>query len=42
MHRDNLYMVEKITGINVIATVAKGDNDIYIEKEVLEKLFKED
>lgn len=42
MHRDNLYMVEKITGINVIATVAKGDNDIDIAKDILESLFKED
>lgn len=42
MHRDNLYMVEKLTGLTVIATVSKGDNDIAIEKDVLERLFKED
>lgn len=42
MHRDNLYMAEKITGLSVLATVAKGDTDIKISKEVLESLFKED
>ncbi len=42
MHRDNLYMVEKLTGLNVVTTVAKGDTDIEIEKDVLESLFKED
>lgn len=42
MHRDNLYMVEKLTGLTVIATVSKGDDDIAIEKDVLERLFKED
>ena len=42
MHRDNLYMIEKITGLNVLATVGKDEKDIEIEKEVLEELFKED
>lgn len=42
MHRDNLYMIEKITGLNVIATVGKDEKNIEIEKEVLEELFKED
>ena len=42
MHRDNLYMVEKITGLNVVATVAKGEKDLQIDKKTLEVLFKED
>ena len=42
MHRDNLYMIEKMTDINVIATVAKGDKDINIDKDLLLSLFKED
>ena len=35
-------MIEKITGLNVLATVGKDEKDIEIEKEVLEELFKED
>lgn len=42
MHRDNLFMIEKMTDVNVIATVAKGENDINIDKELLESMFKED
>lgn len=42
MHRDNIYMIEKMTGVNVIATVAKNQSNIEIEKNVLESLFKED
>ena len=42
MHRDNLYMIEKMTDVNVIATVAKGEDDINIDKELLESMFKED
>lgn len=37
MHWDNLEQVEKLTGINVVATVAKGAKDIML----LEGLFKE-
>jgi dethiobiotin synthetase len=40
MHRDNLYMVEKMTDIPVVATVSKNGNDIEIEKQKLELLFK--
>lgn len=40
MHRDNLEMVEKMTGIKVIATVGKDDNDLSITKEKLEGLFE--
>ena len=42
MHRDNLYMIEKMTDVNVIATIAKGEDDINIDKELLESMFKED
>ncbi len=42
MHRDNLYMIEKMTGLNVVATVAKDENNIDIDKNILEKMFKED
>lgn len=37
MHWDNLEQVENLTGINVVATVAKNSNDIML----LEGLFKE-
>lgn len=37
MHWDNLQQVEYLTGINVVATVARGSNDIML----LEGLFKE-
>jgi dethiobiotin synthetase len=36
MHWDNLEQVEKLTGVNVVATVPKGGNDIVL----LEGLFK--
>ena len=39
MHKDNLKMVEKLTGIKVIATIAKDDKDIDISKQILEGLF---
>lgn len=37
MHWDNLEQVEKLTGVNVVATVSKHGNDIML----LEGLFKE-
>lgn len=40
MHRDNLEMVERLTGIKVIATVAKDDKDLDIKKEDLEEIFE--
>ena len=39
MHLDNKKQVEALTGINVIATVAKNDKSIDITKENLIKLF---
>lgn len=39
MHRDNKKMIEKLTGIPVIAEVKKDDNDLDIEIEELKKLF---
>lgn len=40
MHRDNLEMVEKMTGENVIATVGVNDTDLHIEKGDIEGLFE--
>ncbi|MBO6271980.1 dethiobiotin synthase [bacterium] len=40
MHRDNLEMVEKMTGLKVVATVKKDEKDININKNVLEGLFE--
>ena len=40
MHRDNLKMVEKMTGVNVIATVGINDKDIGIPKRVINNLFE--
>ncbi len=39
MHLDNKKQIEVLTGINVIATVAKNDKNIDITKENLIKLF---
>lgn len=39
MHVDNKKQVEKLTGVNVIATVAKDDTDLNITKEDLVGLF---
>ena len=39
MHIDNKKQVEKLTGVNVIATVAKDDTDLNITKEDLVGLF---
>lgn len=41
MHVDNKACIEKLTGIKVIATVAKDDKDINIDKDVLLSIFKE-
>ncbi len=40
MHRDNLEMVEKMTGLKVVATVKKDEKDINVNKNVLEGLFE--
>ena len=40
MHQDNLSMVEKLTGIRVVATVSNGCIDLDIEKHVLEGLYE--
>ena len=37
VHWDNLEQIEALTGVNVVATVAKNSNDIML----LEGLFKE-
>ena len=37
MHWDNLQQVEYLTGVNVVATVPRGGNDIML----LEGLFKD-
>jgi dethiobiotin synthetase len=39
MHQDNKFQVERLTGIEVIATVGKGEKDISITKENLLKVF---
>lgn len=35
MEEDNIYMIEKITGIKVISCVSKDDKDIYIYEKCL-------
>lgn len=40
MHLDNLKMIERLTGIKVVATVSRGDKDLNIEKNVLEGLYE--
>jgi dethiobiotin synthetase len=41
MHRDNLYMIEKMTDIRVVATVEKNGKELIIESDKLESLFNE-
>jgi len=41
MHQNNKDVIEDLTGIKVVATVAKGDTDINISKEDLISMFKE-
>lgn len=41
LHVDNKKMVEKLTGLPVIATVSKDCKDIEILKDDLEKMFRE-
>lgn len=41
MHRDNKAMVERLTGIRVVATVGKDEKDIAISQQDLEGLFRE-
>lgn len=40
MHRDNLKMVEKLTQIDVLATVPKDETDLNISKQDLISLFE--
>lgn len=42
MHHDNKMMIEKLTGVNVLAVIRKGETDINVDKETLMNLFKED
>ena len=39
MHNDNLAQVERLTGVNVIATVKNNDSKLEIEEKVLKGLF---
>lgn len=39
MHLDNLNMIETLSGIHVIATVKKGDTDIFLSPEKIISLF---
>lgn len=39
MHNDNLVQVERLTGVNVIATVKNNDSKLEIEEKVLKGLF---
>lgn len=41
MHCDNLEMIERLTGIPVIATAEHGCNDLDIDKEFLKSLYEE-
>ena len=39
MHIDNKIQVENLTGLKVLATVAKDEKDLDIDKDILENLF---
>ena len=42
MHLDNKTQIERLTGINVIATVKKGDEDLNISTNDLLKIWEEE
>lgn len=42
MHLDNKKQIERLTGIHVIATVKKGDNDLNISTNDLLKIWEEE
>lgn len=42
MHLDNKKQIERLTGINVIATVKKGDKDLNISTNDLLKIWEEE
>lgn len=42
MHLDNKKQIERLTGINVIATVKKGDEDLNISTNDLLKIWEEE
>ncbi len=41
IHRDNINAINKLTGVNIVATVKKFADSIIIEKELLLEMFKE-
>lgn len=41
MEEDNVKMIEEITGVPVIAKVAKGDEILHCDPKVLEELYQE-
>ena len=41
MEEDNVKMIEEITGVSVIAKVAKGDEILHCDPKVLERLYQE-
>lgn len=41
MHLDNKKQIERLTGINVIVTIKKGDKDLDISKDDLLKIWEE-
>ena len=41
MEEDNVKMIEEITGVSVIAKVAKGDEILHCDPKVLEGLYQE-
>ena len=41
MEEDNVKMIEEITGVPVIAKVAKGDEILHCDPKVLERLYQE-
>ena len=41
MHRDNKYMIEALTGVQVAACVKRGDTALDVRVEELCGLFKE-
>ncbi len=40
MHKDNLFMCEKLTGLKVLACVKHGDTDLDIDSKILTALYK--
>jgi hypothetical protein len=39
MQEDNVYMIERLTGLPVLGVVREGDTELKIEVETLDRIY---